>query len=357
MQLPDTAVTERIQTQTALADQQEALQVDQIALIHGHPWLKMLAPQAVGGNEAALPEVVRLEEALSAIDGSCGWVVTLCAGAGWFTGFLPPTLGQQIMATPKVCLAGSGAPTGFADRDGEGWRLNGRWHHASGSQIATHFTFNAQLREGGQPLLDAQGKPLLRAFVVPAAVVQVEQGSWHSIGLRATTSRAFSLQDVHVSAEHAFVIDAAHATAQGPLYRFPFMALAFVTLSACVLGMARHFVALAEPFTYRRIPFLDGPSRASQALWQSGHNEIDKLRSVFYTELDQAWATVQQGANLDPEREARLVQTSQALVKQCRDTVDQLYPCCGLQAADPRTEINRVWRDFHTATQHALWLR
>lgn len=206
-------------------------------------------------------------------------------------------------------------------------------------------------------MLDAQGKPLLRAFVVPAAVVQVEQGSWHSIGLRATTSRAFSLQDVHVSAEHAFVIDAAHATAQGPLYRFPFMALAFVTLSACVLGMARHFVALAEPFTYRRIPFLDGPSRASQALWQSGHNEIDKLRSLFYTELDQAWATVQQGANLDPEREARLVQTSQALVKQCRDTVDQLYPCCGLQAADPRTEINRVWRDFHTATQHALWLR
>lgn len=119
MQLPDTAVTERIQTQTALADQQEALQVDQIALIHGHPWLKMLAPQAVGGNEAALPEVVRLEEALSAIDGSCGWVVTLCAGAGWFTGFLPPTLGQQIMATPKVCLAGSGAPTGFADRAGD----------------------------------------------------------------------------------------------------------------------------------------------------------------------------------------------------------------------------------------------
>lgn len=357
MQLPDTTVTKRLQAQTTLADLQHALQADQIALIHSHPWLKMLAPQALGGSETTLPEVVRLEETLSAIDGSCGWVVTLCAGAAWFTGFLPPALGQQILATPRVCLAGSGAPTGFADRDGDGWRLSGRWTHASGSQIATHFTFNAQLREGGQPLMDEHGKPLLRAFVVPAAVVQVEQGSWHSIGLRATTSCAFSVQDVAVSADHAFIIDTACATAQGPLYRFPFMALAFVTLSACVLGMARHFVALAQPFTQRHIPFLEGPSQASQALWQSGHDAIEQLRGVFYAELDQAWATVQQGAPLDSGMETRLVQISQALVKQCRDTVDQLYPCCGLHAADPRTDINRVWRDFHTASQHALWLR
>ena len=39
-----------------------------------------------------------------------------------------------------------------------------------------------------------------------------------------------------VPAAHCFAIDPACATAPGPLYRFPFMPLAFVTLGANLLG-------------------------------------------------------------------------------------------------------------------------
>jgi hypothetical protein len=39
---------------------------------------------------------------------------------------------------------------------------------------------------------------------------------------------------------------------QGPLYRFPFLAFAFVTLAANVAGMAHHFVELAEECIARR---------------------------------------------------------------------------------------------------------
>jgi hypothetical protein len=37
-----------------------------------------------------------------------------------------------------------------------------------------------------------------------------------------------------------------------------------------------------------------------------------------------------------------------------RRAVDALYPYCGLYAAREDSPINRVWRDFHTASQHAL---
>jgi hypothetical protein len=37
-----------------------------------------------------------------------------------------------------------------------------------------------------------------------------------------------------------------------------------------------------------------------------------------------------------------------------RHAVDTLYPYCGLVAASADSDINRVWRDFHTASQHAL---
>lgn len=51
------------------------------------------------------------------------------------------------------------------------------------------------------------------------------------------------------------------------------------------------------------------------------------------------------------------VQTSSLdLVAACRAAVDGLYPYCGLYAAREDSTINRVWRDFHTASQHALLL-
>lgn len=93
----------RIRRSAADADATGALQPAQQALIHRRGWLKMLAPGSCGGAELPLPTAVRLEEALAAADGSVGWVVTLCAGAGWFAGFLPPALAREVMGTRRVC--------------------------------------------------------------------------------------------------------------------------------------------------------------------------------------------------------------------------------------------------------------
>ena len=223
----------------------------QQALIHWQDWLRMLAPRACGGAELPLPQVVRLEQALAAQDGSIGWVVTLCAGAGWFAGFLAPERARAIMATPNVCVAGSGAPTGYADRDGDGFRIAGRWDYASGAPMATHFTLNAVLRERGQVLLDGAGRPRIRAFIVPERHVTPEP-TWRSIGLRASASHSYRIDNAWVPADHGFTIAPEAATAPGPLYRFPFMPLAFVTLGANLLGMAQHFLALARPLLASR---------------------------------------------------------------------------------------------------------
>lgn len=341
----------------ASADAAGELTRAQLAALHGAGWFRMLAPRDVGGLELPLPEVVRLEETLAEADGSCGWVTTLCAGAGWFAGFMPPARAREILATPDVCLAGSGAPTGFADRDGDGWVIRGQWRHASGSQLATHFTFNAQLRDGGLPVLDTEGRPRLRAFVVPAAQVQVDRDSWHSIGLRASTSRAFSVDGVHVDADQAFDLDPACATAHGPLYRFPFEPFAWVTLAACVVGMARRFVALAEPLATRSFGHLGGPSDQAQSTWRDGHTALDTAHTAMHTELATAWRQVERGDVLPPDAAHRLGEVSHAAVRTARHTVDTVYTVCGLLAADPRAAINRVWRDFHTATQHAVWVR
>ena len=331
----------------------------QRAVIHRRGWLKMLAPRALGGAELALPDVVRLEEQLAAIDGSTAWVVTLCAGAGWFAGFLPPALARDIVATRRLCVAGSGAPTGYADVEGERFRLSGRWDYASGAPMATHFTLNAILRERGQVLTDDAGAPRIRAFIVPARQVQFVP-SWKSIGLRATASHSYVIDGQLVAKEHGFAIDAACATAPGPLYRFPFLGLAFVTLAANVAGMAGHYLRLARPLIARRRHARTGLPLADCAPVMDHLRDIETsveaARVQFYAVLDHTWALVAAGEPVGADQSAQLQAASLGLANTARRAVDELFPYCGLEAAREGSEINRVWRDLHTATQHSLFL-
>jgi alkylation response protein AidB-like acyl-CoA dehydrogenase len=349
----------RIARHAGSADAQAWLHPVQQALLHRRGWLRMLAPRALGGAELALPDVVRLEEAIAAVDGSMGWTLTLCAGAGWFAGFLPPDLARAVLATPRVCLAGSGAPTGHADIDGEGYRIEGHWDYASGAPMATHFTFNAVLREHGEVLRDGAGNPRIKAFVAPAALVEIVP-NWRSIGLRATASHGYRVRGQWLHRDHGFDIDPARAREQGPLYRFPFLAFAFVTMSANLAGMASHFIELAEAclrhrrnrFSAQGEPLIEVPAvRAVLAAMRAG---FDAARERLYAQLDATWARVLAEGRVDDAEAAALQALSMDWVAASRLAVDTLYPYCGLYAAREDSTINRVWRDFHTASQHAL---
>jgi len=349
----------RIARHAQAADAARFLHPAQQALLHRRGWLTMLAPRSAGGAELPLPQVVRLEEAVAAADGSMGWVLTLCAGAGWFAGFLAPELARAIIGTPRVCLGGSGAATGYAEEEGDGYRITGSWDYASGAPIATHFTLNARLQRAGQPLPDADGKPRIRAFLVPAALVQLVP-SWNSLGMRASASHSYRIDGQWLAKEHGFTIDASAATAAGPLYRYPFYSLAYVTLAANVAGMAGHFMELAEEcMRHRRharagLPLLEVPEVIT--MLQQKKDAYSAARARFYAVLDDSWAQVAGGAALD-ETAMQAVQTSSLdLVAACRAAVDGLYPYCGLYAAREDSAINRVWRDFHTASQHSLLL-
>jgi len=348
----------RIARHVAAADAARFLHPVQQAVLYRRGWLAMLAPKSAGGAELPLPQAVRLEEAVAAIDGSTGWVLTLCAGAGWFAGFLAPDLARSVIATRRVCLAGSGA-AGRAEREGDGYRLSGNWEYASGAPMASHFTLNAVLHADGQPLRDEAGAPRIRAFIVPAAMVTVTP-SWRSIGMHASGTHSFQIDKQWVGASHGFAIDASAATSDGPLYRYPFDALAYVTLAANLAGMARHFLDLAAPCMARRrhaatgLPLLQVPHAA--ALLQRHDASLCTARRDFYAMLDDSWRQVVDGALLDAGQRESIRQGALALCACAREAVDQLYPYCGLQGAREDSDINRVWRDFHTASQHPLLL-
>ena len=125
---------EIIRSESAEAERTGLLQPKQLELIYQQQWFKLLVPKAYLGEEKPLPEMVRLEESLAWADGSFGWVITLCSGAGWFGGFMPVKTASEVFAGKEVCLAGSGASNGTATKTTDGYIINGAWKYASGAQ-------------------------------------------------------------------------------------------------------------------------------------------------------------------------------------------------------------------------------
>lgn len=318
---------------------------EQLELIYREGWFKLLVPEAYGGAEISLPDLIRLEEAVSWADGSMGWVLTLCTGAGWFGGFLDPALSSKVFAGKKTCLAGSGMPGGQAVAGGNGFILNGQWPYASGAPHATAFTANCVLMQDREPLRDEQGAPLIRSFLFFRDEVRVKD-TWQSIGLIATSSDTFEVSGLFVPETRSF--DTRNLQIDRPLYRYPFLQLAETTLSVNVSGMAVHFIDLCRENrsgNTGRVP--------AQKLEKAQHT-IRQARERMYEAMEASWQACVESRPLPGELLHRVSSTSKDLARLSLQCVDELYPSCGLSAANPQTELNRVWRDIHTASQHTL---
>ncbi|RKR80820.1 alkylation response protein AidB-like acyl-CoA dehydrogenase [Mucilaginibacter gracilis] len=341
-----------------LAEQARQLLPQQLELIYQQQWFKMLVPKQYGGLEMDLNQEVRLIEALAWADGSLGWVITLCTGAGWFGGFLDEQFAQQIFADRSVCLAGSGAPTGTATVTSNGYVINGTWKYASGALNTTHFTANCKILEDGQPVLNQHGEPLIQPFVFKKSEVNVIP-AWAYIGMVSTGSHSFEVKNVVVPPCRAFKIDAAFTKVSRPLYIYPFHQLAEATLAANLSGMAIHFIDLCrDAFAEKNVSKNLKPEQQAElsSVLLSSISELNLVRESFYMCLDQSWSDFTIANRASQTQNLQNVSlASRALAKKARQIVDELYPYCGLDAARSHSELNRVWRDMHTASQHSLF--
>lgn len=317
-----------------------------LELIYEQQWFRSMVPKRFGGLEWPVPAVVRLEEELAWADGSVGWTVTLCGGAGWFAGSFGQGELDSLFSHPRLCITGSGTAAGRAEQLARGgYRISGRWQYASGARHAMAFTANCVVWADGAPVRGDDGQPLVRPFLFLRKEVQVLD-DWRAVGLVATGSHGFVVTELEVPAERCFMIGGPAAIDDSPLYRYPFMPLAEATLAINSCGMAWHFLeCFGEVFERRKAHLPAAGVEAAGVVFGQARSELVRVREEFYAALDASWAT----GPFDG-----VSTTSKALAATVRQWVDRLYPFAGLGAAHQESEINRVWRDLHTASQHPL---
>lgn len=296
-------------------------------------------PEDFGGLEAQLLEGLKTLQWLARSDGSLGWTVTLCAGANFFIGNLQPDFAASVFAEKSVIMGGSGGMFGTADRSNSSYQLNGHWRYATGAPYLTHFTLNAQLQSNGTPLNRRDGKPDVRSFVIPAEQVSVVD-DWQTMGLKATATQSFIIEDVNAAAWQTFRYDQVYLGQ--PLYQLNFSVFADLTLWVNYIGMAEHLVAVTVQ---------------TQAKEQRNRllAEINNANQQMEQRAQQCCALMERQIPLSDEQINEIHQSAAHSVAQISNAIIAFYPRLGIAAATETQEINRIFRDYFTATQHYIF--
>ncbi|GAB4325731.1 MAG: acyl-CoA dehydrogenase family protein [Dehalococcoidia bacterium] len=320
-----------------------------------HGLYRLWVPRSLDGAELDLPASLEVFEAASRLDGSAGWLVTIGTGGGLFAAFMEASAAEEVFRPKDALIAGSGTPSGTADIVDGGYRATGTWRFASGAYEATWFTANCVVRRDGNAVLDDRGEPLIRAMAFPADEVEVIE-TWFVTGLRGTGSHDFSVYDAFVPAARTFSVFTGKPREPGPLYRYPFMAIAELSFASVALGIARHALdeafALAGTKMPSMSPGLMREDPAVQVRFAEAEAIVRSARAFFYETAATSWEQVVGGQVLTWKDEALVQLASVHATAAAARAVDLLYEAAGTTPLFTQDTLGRCWRDVHALTQH-----
>jgi len=328
----------------------------QLDLIFKNNWFNIWVPKSFNGLELSFTDGLRLLEELAYWDAGFAWTITLCAGANMFVGFINPDLAKELWEDPKVCFGGSGKIGGKAIMDGDDYIISGSWNYATGAPHLTHFTLNAEIIIEDNSWESKSVDPIHYSFFVPKEQVLIHY-DWDSFGLECTASHSFSLNNVRVSKEHAFILDPEFKTNLSPLFRIPFLPFAQLTLFMNYAGMFRRFLDLMEKYYFEK---------SKDPVWSKEFSkirfkELDEVQILIEKEVIQIielsktlWEMAVNSLVIDKMLSHEIENATKKAVKIIREKTVHLFPYAGIRAAQKENELNIVFRNLFTATQHSL---
>ncbi len=309
-----------------------------INCIHEQRLLQVWVPKIYGGLGYRFGEGLSLLFEWAKTDGSLGWMLTLCAGANFFSRNLKPNIAKELFSNPKTCFGGSGMIGGTAEKQDDGtYLINGLWHFATGAPHLSHFTLNAKLTENGQSILDENGEEIIRSFIISNNDAEIIP-NWKSMGMKSTGTYSFKVNDVKVYEDYSFIYD--EFFTNDALDKIPFRIFADLTLLVNYLGMASHF--LEEAIVIRPHLQLD-----------PFHNLIKEKLQETLSFADDIEFTLNNSKLISSEKQSEIHQFGTFVVEDLSHTILKIYIQLGIKATHTDSAIYQIFSDFFTATMHS----
>ncbi len=339
------------------ADRLRHLPADLAGDLIGTRVFQAWVPAAYGGDERPVQTLLDAIEEASYWDGSFGWCAMIGATTALLSAHLPADFALEIYGDPGSCTGGYALPVGQAVAlDGGGLRASGRWPWGSGTDHCTWIG-------GGCRIVDTDGAPKRRDDGLAAPFVffrrdEVELlDTWDSMGMRGSGSTDYAVTEVVVPEGRWAQPQATPPVVDGPLYRFPFMAALALGVCSVSLGLARRALDELVDLAGAKRPAQSSRTLAERPVVQAdvatAEAAIRSARAFLHEQVAEAWAAATEGALCDEVRRGLRLAATNATA-QATTAVDLAYTAAGGSAVYRTSPLERVFRDAHVATQHAM---
>ena len=350
------AQADDITTWTDASEKRGRLVPPLLDALHVAGMFRLLLPTWLGGFQLDPATFVDVMERLAAVDASTAWCVGQALGCSISAAYLTPHVATEVFGPDRSVLAwGIDVGSHAVAVDG-GYRLTGNWSYVSGIHHATWLGGDSRVvHADGTPHLTPTGAPQTLTLLFPVAAATVRE-VWNVVGLRATGTDSFSVQDLFVPEQYTLAReqpDQRHDRA--PLYAFTHAATFSSGFAGVALGIGRAMLGRLEALVATKTPTRQGralrDSPVVQAQLAVCEARLGAAHSYLQSAVNQAWQEAIGGHELSGRARAMIrLATSHAFTEAAAVT-EIAYHAAGIDAVVVGQGFERLMRDMRTATQ------
>jgi alkylation response protein AidB-like acyl-CoA dehydrogenase len=316
----------------------------------------VLTPKELHGLELPLVDALDAVEEISYADGSTGWCYMACATTTAFLGaWAGDDFVEEVFAQGVPLVAGQLAPNGTGPKVEGGARVSGRYQFGSGIEHSDLVGLGYVVTDG-----DGDEAPQYRMGALPREAVTIT-GNWDVMGLRATASYDYTVDDVFVSDDASFAYAAPGSIAPehrrgGAVYDLGVLILTCVGHAGWAMGITRR--ALDELRALAPTKLRMGASTVLAEserflhdyarLEQRARASAGRVRET----LERAQDAAERGA-ADAQLSAEVRSVNAFVTEEAAEIVRSCYVMAGTTGLRSGP-LERAFRDVHAGTQHAM---
>jgi alkylation response protein AidB-like acyl-CoA dehydrogenase len=349
-----------LRRRAAEAETRRMISEETIADLRSNGLFHLCAPRAFGGSQLGIATFVETVAEISAACGSSGWVYAVLAGHNWTVSLLPVEAQQEVFSDPDALVASvihlSSKPPELVEGGYLIEEASGRF--CSGVDYASWILVGSQVATDGK-----HAEP--HYFLIPRTEFEITD-DWYAVGLRGTGSKSVKADRIFVPAHRCCSLaDVANGTAPGvlfhdsPVYRVPFRQSQRLQLVGVPIGIARGALAHCEEHYRRRYAGSgrDAGEAGTAAFLRLARAHVAYDAAVGLVLGDaRTLDSLEEGAVSAIER-ARHLRNIAYAAQECRRVVSGLFEESGARGLLEENELQRIWRDAHSAAAHSAFVR
>lgn len=326
--------------------------------LHRTGLLRYLQPKVWGGMELPFVSYFDVPEMLARGDISVGWVVANLASHHRNIAWFDPKAQEEVWgANPDAGIA-----SGIAYHQGRGVPadggivLSGEWNFSSGTDHSDWSMLACIVRE--------REKPVDYVYCLLHRSQYEIVDDWHTLGMRATSSKTVRCKEVFVPAYRTVSMYLARdghswpglAVHRNPQYRIPTSALGGHCIGGCMVGNARAALDTAiELVKSRSTSYTSARMRDFQTVQLrigAAGAKIDAAALLLRNDCLEAQRIYDEGGALDTENRLRYKRNCALAAKLCTESVDSLHEMAGAHGIYDHYPLQRIFRDARAAAGH-----